>query len=65
MMVILGSPVATDRENLSRSLLNSDDVRQRYARLFTVLICMLVALEVEVNLHLQELEPIVLGSAEP
>ena len=62
MRLIVRLPVAPDSHHLASALLNGHHIRQCNARLFAVIVLVLKAGEVKINVHLQQLEPIVFRS---
>ena len=56
-------PIPTNRQHLAGALLNSDHIRQRDARGLTLLVLIFVTLEVQVNVHLQHPEALIVDGA--
>ena len=64
MRIIVRLPVAPDSHHLASALLNGHHIWQCNACLFAVVVLVLKAGQVKVNVHLQQLEPIVFRCAE-
>ena len=52
-------PIAPDSEHCGSAFLDSDDIRKGYACRITVVILILITFQIQINMHLKDLESVI------